>query len=313
VQHGIGGPAEIAADLEVVSVHRVLMARQRPSVTAHAQRDGHEPAGLQRRADPLRAGRHHLDVRPRELNGIEEAAMNLDAKVTQREIWARRDDGQGRSEHLPVPQGGRQQRCYHEPRRRAHAIFRNEHDRKNKRRGRHPERQKQVEGSVAPPEVGGGEQQVEAFRSGRAHFRACPSCYESLLRVMRALHRFVVVWLGLATALVAAPALALIVWEGKIVQEWPDQAAHRGPLPGGTVAASGPMGFYPNPQGEVWGLTIVVDFSDQPPAFTRDQIDAWLNQPGYSEGNLNGSVRDYFHDNSNGAVSFQNEVVGIYR
>lgn len=130
---------------------------------------------------------------------------------------------------------------------------------------------------------------------------------------MRALHRFVVVWLGLATALVAAPALALIVWEGKIVQEWPDQAAHRGPLPGGTVAASGPMGFYPNPQGEVWGLTIVVDFSDQPPAFTRDQIDAWLNQPGYSEGNLNGSVRDYFHDNSNGAVSFQNEVVGIYR
>lgn len=105
---------------------------------------------------------------------------------------------------------------------------------------------------------------------------------------------------------------ALIVWEGQVVREWPDQPVHAtfGP---GVAAAQLPIGTYPSPKGEVWGLTIVVDFSDVAPAFTLDEIDAWLNQPGYSAGGINGSVRDYFWDNSRGQVEFRNEVVGFVR
>jgi M6 family metalloprotease-like protein len=71
--------------------------------------------------------------------------------------------------------------------------------------------------------------------------------------------------------------------------------------------------FYPNPQGVVHGLTLLVDFSDASPAFSTDEVDKWLNEPGFSEDGLNGSVRDYYFDNSNGKVDFQNQVVGFVR
>ena len=73
------------------------------------------------------------------------------------------------------------------------------------------------------------------------------------------------------------------------------------------------IGFYPNPKGVVHGLTLLVDFSDASPAFNADEVEAWLNEPGFSEDGLNGSVRDYFFDNSNGVVDFQNQVVGFHR
>ena len=76
---------------------------------------------------------------------------------------------------------------------------------------------------------------------------------------------------------------------------------------------SHPIGTYPDPKGAIWGLTILIDFSDTAPAFTKAQVEAWLNQRGYREGGLNGSIRDYFFDNSNGVVNFQNQVVGFYR
>jgi len=114
-----------------------------------------------------------------------------------------------------------------------------------------------------------------------------------------------------ATVLLTAPASALIVVSGKIVPEWPDQpqrAARK------ALAAVGQSdGFYANPKGVVHGLTLLVDFSDASPAFSALEVDDWLNQPGFSENGLNGSVRDYFFDNSNGVVDFQNQVVGFYR
>lgn len=117
-----------------------------------------------------------------------------------------------------------------------------------------------------------------------------------------------------ATLLGATPALALIVVDGKIVQAWPDQPPRRQtPLPGAQHAQTAPIGFYPDPKGTVWGLTILVDFSDASPAFGVDEIDAWLNEPGFSQNGLNGSVRDYYFDNSNGVVDFQNKVVGFHR
>jgi M6 family metalloprotease-like protein len=116
-----------------------------------------------------------------------------------------------------------------------------------------------------------------------------------------------------ATALVAVPASALIVVDGKVVAEWPDAPR---PAAGGSsvvLRAEEGIGFYPDPKGVVHGLTLLVDFSDASPAFSADEVDAWLNEPGFSEDGLNGSVRDYYFDNSNGLVDFQNEVVGFHR
>ena len=104
---------------------------------------------------------------------------------------------------------------------------------------------------------------------------------------------------------IGSVARADIVWEGKRVSAWPDIADRSARA---TYAAPG---FYPAPSGTVFGLTILVDFSDQAPAFTKAQVEDWLNKPGYSVGG--GSVRDYFFDVSNGAVTFQNDVVGFYR
>lgn len=113
---------------------------------------------------------------------------------------------------------------------------------------------------------------------------------------------------GIAWAL---PASAVIVWEGKPVAAWPEEA--RPALPEGAALAATNIGLYPHPSGSVFGLTLLIDFSDAPPAFTKAEIDAWLNLKGYSQGGLNGSVRDYFFDESNGLVDFQNEIFGFYR
>jgi M6 family metalloprotease-like protein len=116
-----------------------------------------------------------------------------------------------------------------------------------------------------------------------------------------------------AAALFTAPASALIVVDGAIVQSWPDQPRRvTRALPGAQLAEEG-LGFYSNPQGLVHGLTLLVDFSDTSPAFSVAEVEAWLNQPGFSEDGLNGSVRDYFFENSNGVVDFQNQVVSFYR
>jgi M6 family metalloprotease-like protein len=116
--------------------------------------------------------------------------------------------------------------------------------------------------------------------------------------------------LATAALLVSGSARAVIVFEGREVPAWPD-ASHR--TRAGVSYAAAASGFYPQPKGEVFGLTLLVDFSDAAPAFTKTEIDAWLNQRGYSAGGLNGSVRDYFFDQSNGVVDFQNQLFGFYR
>lgn len=107
----------------------------------------------------------------------------------------------------------------------------------------------------------------------------------------------------------------IIVWEGKIVPEWPDQ------LQGGLAKRSESsdsnqadgLGFYPNPKGIIHGLTLIIDFSDQTAIFTEEQVRDWLNKPGFKMGSTNGSVRDYFYECSNAQVDFQNDVAGYYR
>ena len=109
----------------------------------------------------------------------------------------------------------------------------------------------------------------------------------------------------------AAPAQGLIVLDGKVVSAWPEEAS--APLPPGAQLAAPNIGLYAHPTGNVYGLTLLIDFSDAAPAFSKADIDAWLNLKGYNQGGLNGSVRDYFLDASNGMVDFQNEIFGFYR
>lgn len=61
------------------------------------------------------------------------------------------------------------------------------------------------------------------------------------------------------------------------------------------------------------GLTICIDFSDEPGTIPLDSIRALLNEPGYNAHHNNGSVRDYFLDVTGGKVDYRNIVVGYYR
>ena len=122
--------------------------------------------------------------------------------------------------------------------------------------------------------------------------------------------------IGVALALMGLtftrPVTALIVWEGKIVEAWPTAAQAARAADSG-VAFAEVTGFFPRPSGTVRSLTLLVNFSDEPGAFTPAEIDAWLNEPGYSRFGCNGSVRDYFKDVSNGTVDLVNTVHSYYR
>lgn len=110
-------------------------------------------------------------------------------------------------------------------------------------------------------------------------------------------------------------ARATIVWEGREVPAWPDLPAPGATATGGTRFVGAPSGInlFPHPSGVVRGLTILIDFSDKSSAYSKEEIEAWLNQTGYTKFGLKGSIRDYYFKQSNGQVDYQNEVVGFYR
>ena len=116
-------------------------------------------------------------------------------------------------------------------------------------------------------------------------------------------------------AATSSPARATIVWEGREVPAWPDLPESSASQPTRTRSAGAPSGInlFPHPSGVVRGLTILIDFSDRASAYSKEEIDAWLNQTGYNKFGLKGSIRDYYLKQSNGTVDYQNEVVGFYR
>ncbi len=65
--------------------------------------------------------------------------------------------------------------------------------------------------------------------------------------------------------------------------------------------------------GEIRGLTLLVDFADDPATIPQSRIDSFLNQPGYSGYGNNGSIRDYFRDVSGGQVTYVNTTAAYYR
>ncbi|MHC4676050.1 MAG: M6 family metalloprotease domain-containing protein [Planctomycetota bacterium] len=64
--------------------------------------------------------------------------------------------------------------------------------------------------------------------------------------------------------------------------------------------------------GPVLGLTLLIEFPDEPATIPKAEIENYLNQNGYSNYGNNGSVRDYFHDVSGGLLDYTNYVTDYY-
>ena len=65
--------------------------------------------------------------------------------------------------------------------------------------------------------------------------------------------------------------------------------------------------------GDFLGLCLLVEFPDVPGSITRDEVERFCNQPGYSGFGNSGSVHDYFLDNSLGRCRYTNLVAPYYR
>lgn len=65
--------------------------------------------------------------------------------------------------------------------------------------------------------------------------------------------------------------------------------------------------------GNIIGLCIVVDFSDEPGVLPMSEFTNFCNDLTYSNNGNNGSLRTFYSDISGGAVDYQNVVYGYYR
>ena len=112
-----------------------------------------------------------------------------------------------------------------------------------------------------------------------------------------------------------------IVYQGKRVQEWPEEARptfnNQNTDKPSFLLTRTPVtqnkSHYAAPKGKIYSLTLLVDFSDKPAPVTVNEVEDWLNKEGFNKDGCNGSVRDYYLDVSNGQLDITNEVFGWYR
>ncbi|HEU4714178.1 MAG TPA: M6 family metalloprotease domain-containing protein [Pyrinomonadaceae bacterium] len=64
--------------------------------------------------------------------------------------------------------------------------------------------------------------------------------------------------------------------------------------------------------GNFVGLCLLIDFPDVPGTIPREEVEAYCNHPGYNGFGNNGSVLDYFLENSNGLLSYTSIVAPYY-
>ncbi|MBD3348380.1 MAG: M6 family metalloprotease domain-containing protein [Candidatus Eisenbacteria bacterium] len=82
--------------------------------------------------------------------------------------------------------------------------------------------------------------------------------------------------------------------------------AHEGPLAPPLRDGTRPT------TGEVLGIVLLVDFSDDPATIPTGDVDDFCNLVGYSANGNNGSVRDYFYEVSDEALDYTNYVPTYY-
>ena len=124
--------------------------------------------------------------------------------------------------------------------------------------------------------------------------------------------------LPLGVLLLALPTMlfADIVYQGKRVQAWPEEAMPKYNNKSRVLlktTATTTQSHFAAPKGKIYSLTLLVDFSDKPAPVTVDEVKEWLNKEGFNRDGCNGSVRDYYLDVSNGQLDLTNEVYGWYR
>lgn len=61
------------------------------------------------------------------------------------------------------------------------------------------------------------------------------------------------------------------------------------------------------------GLCLLIEFPDFPRTIPQDEVEAFCNRPGYNGFGNNGSVFDYFFDNSGGKLQYTNLVAPYYQ
>ena len=78
---------------------------------------------------------------------------------------------------------------------------------------------------------------------------------------------------------------------------------------------SGPVMAPPQRQtvGDFVGLCLLIEFPDEPGVIDRDEVEKFCNEQGYSGFGNNGSVFDYFHENSMGRCRYTNIVADYYQ
>ncbi len=128
---------------------------------------------------------------------------------------------------------------------------------------------------------------------------------------------------SLSLLLLALPTMlfADIVYQGKRVESWPEEARPRFnnssmDKPSFLLSrtdATQTKSHYAAPKGKIYSLTLLVDFSDQKAPVSISDVEDWLNKEGFNKDGCNGSVRDYYLDVSNGQLDIVNEVFGWYR
>jgi M6 family metalloprotease-like protein len=72
----------------------------------------------------------------------------------------------------------------------------------------------------------------------------------------------------------------------------------------------------PAPQGtkeNILGLTILIDFSDEPATIPQSDMDQYFNGDNYTGYGNNGSMKEYFEDVSQGLLVYENVVYGYFR
>ncbi len=66
------------------------------------------------------------------------------------------------------------------------------------------------------------------------------------------------------------------------------------------------------PQGNVIGLTILINFPDVTSSISKTDIDDMFNKVGYTGYGNNGSIRDFYYDVSGGKMTYTNSITGFY-
>jgi M6 family metalloprotease-like protein len=81
------------------------------------------------------------------------------------------------------------------------------------------------------------------------------------------------------------------------------------------ATAGGPLLAPPQRQtvGDFVGLCLLIDFSDSPATIAREEVERFCNLPGYTGFGNQGSVFDFYRDNSIGRCRYTNVVAPYYR